>query len=175
MGQNRRKHRINSHPIIHCPEQTSVPSEQVSGASERANERASGLVLHSVFFIVLAHSAVVDAPIHRWYKYFFRWYKYFFTRWDGERATSSMDESQSTVYLPFIVLHIWRSRPGSAPGTILSVKELINDPDLTMGQNRKKHRRNSHPIIHFPTSSRVTEMSGRMSAAEHAKRVVQSE
>ena len=29
----------------------------------------------------------------------------------------------------------------------------------TMGQKRKKHRMNSHPIIHFPTSEGVSEMS----------------
>ena len=31
----------------------------------------------------------------------------------------------------------------------------------TLGQNRKKHRINSHPIIHFPTSERVSEVSKR--------------
>ena len=34
----------------------SVASEQVSGASERANGKASGLVLKSVFLTVLDHS-----------------------------------------------------------------------------------------------------------------------
>ena len=32
VGQNRKKHRINAHPIIHCP-----TSEEVSEVSERAN------------------------------------------------------------------------------------------------------------------------------------------
>ena len=44
MGQNREKHRMNSHPIIHCP-----TSEGVSEVSER--------VLQSVFLVVLARSA----------------------------------------------------------------------------------------------------------------------
>ena len=83
--QNRKKHRQNSHLIIHCPTSEGVSkanewaqrsarvkrvvrsertsercertSERVSGASERANGRASGPVLQSVFLIVLAHSA----------------------------------------------------------------------------------------------------------------------
>ena len=38
----------------------------------------------------------------------------------------------------------------------------------TMGQNRKKHRINSHLIIHFPTSSGVSEVS------EQAKQVKRS-
>ena len=38
-----------------------------------------------------------------------------------------------------------------------------------MGQNRKKHRINSHPIIHVPTSEGVGEQaSERVSAAEGA-------
>ena len=31
----------------------------------------------------------------------------------------------------------------------------------TMVENRKKHRQNSHPIIHFPTSEGVSEVSER--------------
>ena len=38
----------------------------------------------------------------------------------------------------------------------------------TMGQNRKKTRINSHLITHFPTSSGVSEVSERVSAAERA-------
>ena len=77
MGQNREKHRINSHPIIHCPTSKGVSemservsaaeraskasrteqAQRVSGASERANGRASGPVLRSVFLAFLAHSA----------------------------------------------------------------------------------------------------------------------
>ena len=37
-----------------------------------------------------------------------------------------------------------------------------------MGQKRKKHRINSHLIIHFPTSEGVSEVSERVSAAEGA-------
>ena len=66
MGQIKEKHRINSHPIIHCPmsegvseviEQTSERSggHKQSGASERANRRASSPVLLSGFLIILAH------------------------------------------------------------------------------------------------------------------------
>ena len=54
MGQNRTKHRINSHSIIHFP--TSEGVSEVSGASERANGRASGPILQSVFLVILAHS-----------------------------------------------------------------------------------------------------------------------
>ena len=54
MVENRKKHRQNSHLIIHCP-----TSEEVSEASERANGRASGPVLLSVFLVVLAHSDLV--------------------------------------------------------------------------------------------------------------------
>ena len=74
MGQNREKHRVNSHLMIHCPTSEGVSkvsertsersggrerseqsraSEQVSGASERANGRASGPVLTSRFWVVL--------------------------------------------------------------------------------------------------------------------------
>ena len=65
MGQNREKHRINSHPIIHCPTNEGVSevsraeqAQRVSGASEQANGRASGPVLQSVFLALLAHSAL---------------------------------------------------------------------------------------------------------------------
>ena len=40
----------------------------------------------------------------------------------------------------------------------------------TMVQNGKKHRKNSHPIIHFPTSEWVSEMSERVRAAERASK-----
>ena len=40
-GQNRKKHRLNSHPIIHCP-----TSEGVSEVSERANERTDERVTY---------------------------------------------------------------------------------------------------------------------------------
>ena len=43
--------------------------------------------------------------------------------------------------------------------------------DCTMGQKRKRHRMNSHPIIHCPTSSGVIEVSERVSAAERASKV----
>ena len=35
------------------------------------------------------------------------------------------------------------------------------NPDSTMGQNKIKHRINSHLIIHFPTSEGVSEVSKR--------------
>ena len=37
-----------------------------------------------------------------------------------------------------------------------------------MVENGKKHRQNSHPIIHFPTSEGVSEVSERVSVAEGA-------
>ena len=58
MGQNRKKHRLNSHLIYHCP--TSEGVSRVSGASDRVNERASGPVLQSVFLFNLAYSAISD-------------------------------------------------------------------------------------------------------------------
>ena len=42
----------------------------------------------------------------------------------------------------------------------------------TMVQNRKKHRKNSHLIIHCPTSEGVSE---RVSAAEHATKASSAE
>ena len=54
VDQNRKKHRMNSHPIIHCP--TSEGVSEVSGTSEQANGRASGPVLQSVILLVLVHS-----------------------------------------------------------------------------------------------------------------------
>ena len=74
MGQNRKKHRINSHLITHFPtssgvsevsKRTSEQSEycgankRVSSASERAIGEASGPVLQSVFLAVRAHCAAV--------------------------------------------------------------------------------------------------------------------
>ena len=74
-----KKHRINSYLVIHCPasegvskvsEQTSEcsrvrersewcgASKWVSGASERANGRASGPALQSGYLVSLTHSAV---------------------------------------------------------------------------------------------------------------------
>ena len=64
MVENRKKHRINSHPMSHCPTSSEVSevseqaSERVSGASEQANGRAIGPVLQSVFLVILAHSAM---------------------------------------------------------------------------------------------------------------------
>ena len=56
MGQNRKKHRQNSHLINHFP--TSEGVSEVSGASERANGRVSGPVLQSVFLAALAYSGM---------------------------------------------------------------------------------------------------------------------
>jgi len=58
MVENRKKHRQNSHPIIHCPTSKGVSevSERVSGANEGANGQASGPVLQSVFLAVIDHS-----------------------------------------------------------------------------------------------------------------------
>ena len=44
-----------------------------------------------------------------------------------------------------------------------------------MVQNRKKHRKNSHFIIHFPTSEEVSGVSKRVSAAECASEVSSAE
>ena len=51
------KNRQNSHPIIHCP--TSEGVSKVSERCERANGRASGPVLQSVFLAVFDHSALM--------------------------------------------------------------------------------------------------------------------
>ena len=56
MVENRKKHRQNSHLIIHFP--TSEGVSKVSSASERANGQASGLVLQSVFLAVLDQSVI---------------------------------------------------------------------------------------------------------------------
>ena len=58
MVENRKNHRQNSNLINHFP--TSKGVSEVSGASERANGRASGPVLQSVFLAVIDHSDVVD-------------------------------------------------------------------------------------------------------------------
>ena len=60
MGQKRKKHRINSHLIIHEREneRSEQASERVSNASEQANRQASGPVLQYVFLVVLAHSGM---------------------------------------------------------------------------------------------------------------------
>ena len=60
MVENRKKHRQNSHLITHFP--TSEGVSEVSGASERANGRASGPVLQSVFLAVIDHSASACFP-----------------------------------------------------------------------------------------------------------------
>ena len=44
-----------------------------------------------------------------------------------------------------------------------------------MGQNREKHRKNSHLIIHFSTCEGVSEVSERASAAEGASEASSSE
>ena len=46
---------------------------------------------------------------------------------------------------------------------------------FTMIQNRKKHRIDSHLIIHFPTSEEVSEVSKRVSAAERMSKVSRAE
>ena len=46
-------------------------------------------------------------------------------------------------------------------------------PRLTMGQNRKKHRLNSHLIIHCPTTKGVSEVIA-VEGASEAKRAVRS-
>ena len=45
----------------HCP--TSEGASEVSGASERANGRASGPVLQSVFLAVFDHSALLAVVV----------------------------------------------------------------------------------------------------------------
>ena len=81
MGQNREKHRIDSHLINHCPTSSGVSkasseraqrsarakrvvrskrtNELCKRTSEGANGRASGPVLISGFLIILAHSLLV--------------------------------------------------------------------------------------------------------------------
>ena len=58
MVESRKKHRQNSHPIIHCP--TSEGVSEVSGVSERANGQASGPVLQSLFVTVIDHSGWIE-------------------------------------------------------------------------------------------------------------------
>ena len=79
MVENRKKHRQNSHAIIHCPTSEGVSemsertsersrareqseqsgaSERVSGACKRAKGRASGPVLTSVFFSIFDQSVL---------------------------------------------------------------------------------------------------------------------
>ena len=76
MVENGKKLRQNSHPIICCPtsercersersggrerSEQSGASERVTGASERANGRASDPVVQSVFLAVIDHSEVVS-------------------------------------------------------------------------------------------------------------------
>ena len=60
MVENGKEHRQNSHLIIYFP--TSEGVSEVSGASERANGRASGPVLQSVFLAVFDHSAFFISP-----------------------------------------------------------------------------------------------------------------
>ena len=70
MVENRKKHGQNSHPIIHCPtsegvSEVSGASERVSSVSKRANRRASGPVLQSLFLTVIDHSVrgkMADTP-----------------------------------------------------------------------------------------------------------------
>ena len=84
MVENKKKHRQNSHPIIHCPTREGVSevserankwaqrrarakravwskgrSERCEWTSERANGRANGPVLTSVFFSIFDHSVLV--------------------------------------------------------------------------------------------------------------------
>ena len=54
MVENGKKHRQKINLMNHCP--TSEGVSEVSGASERANGRASGPVLQSVFLAVIDHS-----------------------------------------------------------------------------------------------------------------------
>ena len=58
MVENRKKHRQNSQLIILFP--TSEGVSEVSGASERANGRASGPVFQSVFLAFFDHSEVIQ-------------------------------------------------------------------------------------------------------------------
>ena len=58
MVQNREKHRINNHLIIHYP-----ISLGVSEVSEQVNGRASGVVLQDGFLIILAHSAMASSTL----------------------------------------------------------------------------------------------------------------
>ena len=76
MVENRKKHRQNSHLMINFLTSEGVSevseraneraqlraqsgaSKRVSGVSDQANRRASGLVLQSVFFAVLDHNVL---------------------------------------------------------------------------------------------------------------------
>ena len=85
--KGKKKHRIKSHPIIHCftsevvSEVSELTSERsgvceqskqcgvnkrVSGASEQGNGRASGPVLMSLYLFVPDHSAIIASLSDRW-------------------------------------------------------------------------------------------------------------
>ena len=66
MVENRKKHRQNSHSIFHCPTIEGV--SEVSGASKRANGRASGPVLQSVFLAVIDQSERSRARSALWFR-----------------------------------------------------------------------------------------------------------
>ena len=69
--------------------------------------------------------------------------------------------------------HVWTDRrtglrleqlrtEASNPGNYEETK-------CTMGQNREKLRKNSYPIIHFPTSSGVSKVSERSGVCERSE------
>ena len=59
-GVSKVSERMNERSGAHERSEQGGASERVSGASERANGRASGPVLQSVFLAVIDHSAIVD-------------------------------------------------------------------------------------------------------------------
>ena len=67
MVENKKKHRQNSHLIIPFPTSEGA-NERVSGASKRANVRASGPLHQSVFLAVIDHS--VEGLGYRYYRQF---------------------------------------------------------------------------------------------------------
>ena len=163
MVENGKKHRQNSHPIIHCPTsegvsevseranewaqrrvwaKRAVRSKRTSGASERANGRASGPVLQSVFLAVPDHCVLLIMKLA---------IKWTITARDRKMKTE-LCSNMTNVYL--LSLNVLFSRITNVP---LSFK------CRTMVENRKKYRQNSHPIIHCSTSERCERTSERTS------------
>ena len=52
---------------------------------------------------------------------------------------------------------------------LIAAEDGVSGKQRTLGQNRKKHRKNSHPIIHCPTSEGVSEVSERASECSGAR------
>ena len=118
----------------------------------------SGPVLHSVFLAVLYHSALVRLSsqgfIDKLSRPESKANSVFFPPPSLGMEEKLAQRSNSIILARDVLFFLFRS-------AMVQNRHESRCKDCTMVENGKKHRQNSHLIIHFPTSEGVSEGSER--------------